>query len=120
MGRFRYAGSAAIVSLALGLMSMQCAHAAVVLIDDFASSTPVLNWAGDGIFNPVSPIGNSPNPASVDLVGASNGFANLVAGLPPGAHAVDLDGTTGSGNRPVAGELQSVQSLPQGSHTVSG
>jgi hypothetical protein len=94
------------------------ANATVVLSDNFASSTPVLNWPGDSTFQSVSPVGNSPNPASVDLVGASNGFANLVVGLAPGAHAVDLDGSTGSGNTPLAGDLQSVQSLAEGNYTV--
>ncbi len=114
MGRFRYAGSVAIMGLALGLMSMQGAHAGVVITDNFSGSTPQANWPGDGIFNSVSPIGNTPNPASVDLVGPGF-FQNLA---PVGQNAVDLDGSTGTGNTPVAGDLQSAQSLALGNYSV--
>jgi hypothetical protein len=116
MGRFRHAGSAAIIGLALGLMCVHGAHAGVVISDNFSGSTPITNWPGDSTFLSIPQPGDVQGLPSVDLVGASN-YPTLVVGLPAGAHAVDLDGSTGSGNYP-AGELQSVQSLALGNYTV--
>ena len=118
MGRIRHAGSVAIIGLALGLMSVQGAHAAIVISDNFSGSTPTLNWPGDSTFLSIPQPGNVPGSPSVDLVGASNGYGNLVVGLPPGAHAVDLDGSTTPPSSNPAGELQSITSLPLGNYTV--
>ena len=89
------------------------AHAGVVLSDNFDADTPTLNWPGDSVFQSIPQPGNVAGLPSVDLVSASDGFANLVFH----GNSVDLDGTTGSGNSP-AGELQSITSLSTGSYTV--
>ncbi|MGA9601438.1 MAG: hypothetical protein WBS22_14530 [Methylocystis sp.] len=115
MGRFRHAGSAAIMGFALSLASAPCAQAAVVISDNFAGA-PEANWPGDGIFESIPQPGDVQGSPSVDLVGASN-FPDLVAGLPTGVNAVDLGGTTGSGGRP-AGELRSVRYLAPGDYSV--
>jgi hypothetical protein len=80
----------------------------IVLSDNFSTATGGGNWPGDSVFTSVSPPGNSPRPASVDL------YRHIFGGA-----AVDLDGTTGVGNLPIAGELQSVMSLPLGTYEVT-
>jgi hypothetical protein len=113
VGRFRKAGTVATMGLALSLMTMQCAHASVVLSDNFSASTPQGNWGGDSIFLSIPQPGNVRGQPSVDLVGP--GFFQSLA--PVGQNAVDLDGSTGSGNLP-AGEIQSIQSLALGNYKV--
>jgi PEP-CTERM motif len=95
------------------LVSVSSANAGVVLSDNFDSDTATLNWPGDSVFQSIPQPGNVAGLPSVDLVSASDGFANLVFH----GNSVDLDGTTGSGNSP-AGELQSITSLSTGSYTV--
>jgi hypothetical protein len=110
---------AAATALVLAAAWAQSAGAANVttISDDFTSNpgdTPVLNWTGDGIFNPVPepPTSNPPSP-SVDLVSNVTypglGFGSL--------NAVDLDGSEGDGLEP-AGEIQSVNSLAAGNYNV--
>jgi hypothetical protein len=82
--------------------------AVIVLSDNFSTAVGGGNWPGDSVFTSVSPPGNSPRPASVDLLPHFLGGA-----------AVDLDGSTGVGNLPIAGELQSVMSLPTGTYEVT-
>jgi hypothetical protein len=101
------------------------AQAGVVFHDDFTSAgqTPMSNWPGDAVFFSSS---NHQN-ASVDLVGP--GFFNSLApniGNTTGAtagliglNAVDLDGSTGSENSPLAGLLLYTASLPFGTYTVT-
>jgi len=81
----------------------------IVLSDNFSTDVGGGNWPGDSVFRSVSPPGNSPRPASVDL------YMHNIFGL----SAVDLDGSTGVGNLPIAGELQSVMSLPLGAYEVT-
>jgi hypothetical protein len=93
-----------------------------VISDDFtttnpANQVPMGNWAGDGTFTSVfaSPQLGTP---SVDLVGNINGPDYYSVLAPPGLNAVDLDGSTGSGNVP-AGTIQSNMSLALGTYSVS-
>jgi hypothetical protein len=113
MGHIRYAGSVAIMGLALGLTSVQGAHAAVVISDDFAG-TPQANWPGDATFISVPPPGNTQGLPSVDLVGP--GFFPQLAPA-TGGNAVDLDGSTGSGHYP-AGDITSIKFLKLGNYSV--
>ena len=103
-----------VVASAFGLAAgASSANAAVMISDDFDADVATLNWTGDATFVPPSPpvMGS----ASVDLVGAADGFANLAynSGV-----SLDLDGSTGGGFSP-AGEIQSVASLATGDYTVS-
>lgn len=97
--------------LAAGVLcGASAANAGVVVIsDNFSGDKGGGNWLGDAVFTSFSPPGNSPRQASVDL------YPHLL----PGVAAVDLDGTTGSGNTPIAGELQSVTSLATGTYDVT-
>jgi hypothetical protein len=101
-----------LAALALGA-SVQSSHAGVVISDNFDSSTAVLNWAGDGVFNTFPGPGNVNGQPSVDLVGAADGFGNLAFS----GNSVDLDGSTGSGFSP-AGAIKSVTSLALGTYVV--
>ena len=101
-----------ITVLAFGA-SIESSFAAVVLQDDFDSSTAITNWPGDTVFRSVPGPGNVNGSPSVDLVGTADGFGNLAFS----GNSVDLDGTTGSGFSP-AGELQSVVSLALGTYVV--
>src|ERR1700733_10094762 len=98
---------------AVGALFAQSANAAVVLEDNFASSTPGGNWPGDAIFQSIPQPGNVQGMPSIDLVGGSY-YGNLAYN---GGNSVDLDGSTGSGNNP-AGELQSKTSLALGNYEV--
>jgi hypothetical protein len=91
--------------------SAQGASAGVVISDNFAG-TPVLNWPGDTVFRSIPQPGNVNGFPSIDLV--ANGTFGITT---LGGNAVDLDGSTGSGNNP-AGELQSVTSLGLGTYVV--
>jgi len=92
--------------------SAQGALAGVVISDNFAG-TPVLNWPGDTVFKSIPQPGNVNGLPSIDLVGNVNTYGITTLG----GNAVDLDGSTGSGNNP-AGELQSVTSLGLGTYVV--
>jgi len=113
-------------ALTFGLTAQTALASPVTSISDnfTTGDTPTLNWAGDSVFSSITPP-NSVGSPSVDLVGGSL-FGNLA---PNGSNApsplatsnfnaVDLDGTTGSGNLP-AGELQSKDSLLLGNYHVS-
>jgi PEP-CTERM motif len=108
--------AAATAALMLGAAWAQAAGANVTSIsDDFTSNpgdTPVLNWTGDGIFDPV-PASPSPGSPSVDLV-SNVTYPGLGFGL---LNAVDLDGSEGGGIVP-AGEIQSVNGLAAGNYVV--
>ena len=99
-----------------GSMSLCSAAAAgtVVLSDNFNGDAEQLNTPGDAVFTSTSPSGNTPNAASVDLVGP--GFFSLCA--PGQGNCVDLDGTTGSGNLPDSGQLTSNGSFGPGTYTL--
>ena len=102
-----------LISGVLAAGALSCAPVAsasvIVLSDDFSTDVGGGNWPGDNVFKSVSPPGNSPRPASVDL------YSHNIQGQ----SAVDLDGSTGVGNLPIAGELQSVMSLPTGTYEVT-
>src|ERR1700748_663358 len=87
------------------LGSAQASFAGLVLQDNFAASTRPLNWSGDTTFKSIPQPANVQGSPSVDLVGG-----NLFGNLAFSGNSVDLDGSTGNGNKP-AGELQSVMSL---------
>jgi hypothetical protein len=93
--------------------SVQNSSAAIVIQDNFDSSTAVLNWPGDGVFVSIPQPGNVTGSASVDLVAATNIYGITTFSR----NSVDLDGSTGSGNSP-AGELQSITSLANGNYSV--
>jgi hypothetical protein len=103
----------ALIGIALGA-SVQGASAAVVIQDNFDSSTAVLNWQGDATFISIPQPGNVNGLPSVDLVGTADGYGSLAFS----GNSVDLDGTTGSNFTP-AGEIQSVASLALGTYVVS-
>jgi PEP-CTERM motif-containing protein len=93
--------------------SVQGASAAVVLSDNFDSSTAVLNWQGDATFLSIPQPGNVGGLPSVDLV-ANNTFGiTTFAG-----NSVDLDGSTGNGINP-AGEIRSVASFGPGTYVLT-
>jgi hypothetical protein len=81
-----------------------------VLSENFDSDGVTLNWAGDSVFQSVVQ-----NNASVDLVGVQNGYGELAYS----GNSLDLDGSTGYGRTPIAGEIQSVADLALGDYTVS-
>jgi hypothetical protein len=80
------------------------AEAATVFSDNFNSDTPGTNSPGDAFFASTSPSYNVPNIASIDIIGsgASGSFFDL---LPNNGYYVDLDGSSGYGNKPLAGQL---------------
>jgi hypothetical protein len=98
--------------LAAGALSVaSVANAGVIVLSDNFSqdTTGAGTWPGDSVFRSVSPPENSPRPASVDL------YRDNIYGQ----SAVDLDGSTGWGNLPFAGELRSVMSLPTGTYEIT-
>ncbi|MBV8684312.1 MAG: PEPxxWA-CTERM sorting domain-containing protein [Caulobacteraceae bacterium] len=100
---------------AAAVLAAQAVQANTVLSDNFNSDTQMLNWAGDATFSSLPGPGNqSPNIASTDLIGT--GFYDL---FPGNGNYVDLDGSTGYGNMPYAGVLQSNASFGAGTYTVS-
>ena len=103
-----------LASLMVGVWSQGCSAATVTSIaDNFTTGeTPALNWTGDSIF---SSIAGPPGNPSTDLVSNST-FPGLA--FSNSTYAVDLDGTTGSGNVP-AGILLSKNSLAAGTYDVS-
>ncbi len=107
----------AVASLAL---SAAAAHA-VTITDNFDSDSYTggygQNYAGDSVFSTYSPAGNGPNAASVDLVGAGTSFPFASAGGT--GLFLDMDGSTGYGNNPVAGQIVSNTVLSAGKYTVS-
>ena len=97
------------------VLAAQAAQAKVVLSDTFNSDAQALNWSGNSTFSSLpGPVGEGPGLASVDLIGA--GFFDF---YPGNGNYVDLDGTTGWGNLPYAGMLQSNASFGAGTYTVS-
>jgi hypothetical protein len=101
-------------AIALAAFGTGAANAGIVLSDNFDSSTPVLNWSGDSVFLSIPAPGNVQGKPSVDLVGGNN-FGYLAYS----GNSVDLDGSTGYGNAPIAGEIQSIADLALGDYTVS-
>jgi hypothetical protein len=95
-------------------LGASAANASTVLSDNFDADVAVLNWTGDATFVPVPSTPTLGQP-SVDLVGATDGFAYLAYN---GGVSVDLDGTEGINFSP-AGEIQSVMTLAAGDYTVS-
>lgn len=104
----------ALAAAAILALAGSAAHAATVLSDNFNADAATLNWAGDAVFTSTSPAGNAPGAGSVDLIG--NGLYDLVAGH--GLY-VDLDGTSGTGNLPDAGQLTSNTIFGAGTYTLS-
>jgi hypothetical protein len=97
---------------AAGLWS-QSAFATIVLQDNFNSDPQMLNWTGDSTFTvvPNPPVGGQP---SVDLIGT--GFYDF---YPGNGNYVDLDGSTGYGNVPVAGDVVSKAGFTAGTYTLT-
>ena len=83
------------------------AQATTVFTDNFNSDTPATPSAGDGLFHSTSSDPeNAPNAASVDIIGSGpNGTSYDL--LPGNGYYVDLDGTSGNGNLPFAGQITS-------------
>ena len=116
MGRIMRTTKNFILAAAALLISgvwVQSASAAAVISDDFDTGTPGGNWPGDSVFLSIPQPGNVQGLPSVDLVGP--GYYGYLA---YSGNSVDLDGSTGTGNRP-AGELQSITSLATGNYAVS-
>jgi PEP-CTERM motif len=102
-------------TVAVAALAAQAAQAGVVLSDNFNSDAQMLNWSGDSTFTSLpGPVTQSPNIASTDLIGT--GFFDL---YPGNGNYVDLDGSTGYGNLPFAGVLQSNASFGAGTYTIS-
>jgi hypothetical protein len=80
-------------TFALSALGVASANATIMLTDEFdLDSNVTLNWTGDAVFVP--PTAPSLGHASVDLVGAADGFGNLAYN---GGVSLDLDGSTGVG-----------------------
>lgn len=104
---------ASIVLVGAGLAVASTASAGIVLQDNFNSDAQMLNWTGDATFSSL------PQPVaygqpSTDLIGT--GFYDL---QPGNGNYVDLDGSTGYGNVPFAGILESNATFGPGSYTLS-
>ena len=113
--KLAYAGAVAVTAmLAFG----GAASASTVLSDNFNSATPGLSSPGDSAFLSTSPAGNS-GPASIDIIGKDSMGNTSFDLLPGNGLYVDLDGTSGNGNSPVAGQLTSMASFGPGSYTLS-
>jgi hypothetical protein len=119
---------APLLAAALLGVSAQASFAAPVIFDNFTTGdTPQTNWSGDSVFVSVPQPGNVQGKPSVDLVGAGY-YENLAPGgsstsVPApapllGLNAVDLDGSTGNGNKP-AGELLSTAILAAGTYNLT-
>ena len=109
--------AASLAVLAAGAWA-QAASAGVVLSDNFNSDAQTLNWAGDSTFtsNPVADTnGGNPAIASTDLIGV--GFFQFFP--TSDGNYVDLDGSTGYGNVPTSGQLESATSFGAGTYTVT-
>lgn len=101
--------------VAAAVLAAQAAQANTVLSDNFNSDAQTLNWAGDATFSSLpGPQDQGPGIASTDLIGT--GFFDL---YPGNGNYVDLDGSTGYGNLPYAGILQSNASFGAGKYTLS-
>lgn len=101
-----------VAGIAAAVLAAHAAQATVILSDNFNSDTHALNWTGDTVFSSLS--GPAGDPASTDLIGT--GYFNL---YPGNGNYVDLDGTTGYGNTPYAGILQSNATIAAGTYTLS-
>ena len=100
---------------AAAVLAAGAASASVVLSDNFDSDAQKLNWRGDAVFSSLpGPANEEPRIASTDLIGT--GFFNFYPGH---GNYVDLDGSTGWGNTPYAGILQSNASFGAGTYTLS-
>jgi hypothetical protein len=104
------------LAASVALCLSTAAHAAL-LSDNFDSGTPTLNWAGDVVFGSTSDPSNLPAPGSVDLIGSGAAGSSYDV-LPGNGYYVDLDGTTGNGNLPIAGQLTSLASFGAGTYTL--
>ncbi|HEY2052103.1 MAG TPA: PEPxxWA-CTERM sorting domain-containing protein [Caulobacteraceae bacterium] len=101
--------------LAAAVLAAQAVQAKTVLSDNFNSDAQTLNWTGDSSFTSLpGPVGQGPGVASTDLIGT--GFFDF---YPGNGNYVDLDGSTGWGNMPFAGILQSNAAFGAGTYTVS-
>lgn len=101
-----------------GFLGANAASAAVVLEDNFNQDMPELSWSGDSVFTSVAfndTNAGAPAVASTDLIGAGSGFDFY----PGNGRYVDMDGSTGFGNVPFAGVLQSNTSIVTGAYTLS-
>jgi hypothetical protein len=106
---------ALVAGVAAAVLAAQAVQAKTVLSDNFNSDAQTLNWSGDSTFTSLpGPQTQSPNTASTDLIGT--GFFDF---YPGNGNYVDLDGTTGWGNLPFAGILQSNASFGAGTYTLS-
>jgi PEP-CTERM motif len=97
------------------VLAAQAVQAKTVLSDNFNSDAQTLNWSGDSSFTSLpGPSNEGPGMASTDLIGT-----NFFDFYPGNGNYVDLDGTTGWGNLPFSGVLQSNASFGAGKYTVS-
>ena len=105
---------AAAAAILAGAATAQAASAGVVLSDNFNADALALNWTGDSVFtsNAVADAGGA--IASTDLIGS--GYFDF---FPGNGNYVDLDGSTGYGNLPVAGQLESNSAVGAGKYTLT-
>jgi hypothetical protein len=115
MTKFKLASAGAIAIAAVLAFGTAASAGTVVLSDNFDNATAGLNSAGDSVFTSTSPLENSPNAASIDIIGAGAGFDLL----PGHGLYVDLDGSSGSGNTPVFGQLTSTATFGPGAYTLT-
>ncbi len=93
------------------------AEAATVFSDNFNSDTPGLNSPGDTYFSSTSPSNNVPNIASIDIIGSGPSGTSFDL-LPGNGYYVDLDGSSGYGNKPLAGQLTYKGTFAPGNYTL--
>jgi hypothetical protein len=96
------------------------AEAATVFSDNFNSDTPSLNWKGDTYFTSTTLPArySAPGPASTDLIGSGAGGTSFDL-LPGNGYYVDLDGSSGNGNLPYAGQLTYTGTFAPGKYVVT-
>jgi predicted outer membrane repeat protein len=102
------------IALLAGAAFAQAASAGVVLQDDFNSDAQMLNWTGDAVFTSNAVLDTGGAIASTDLIGT-----NFFDFFPGNGNYVDLDGSTGYGNVPTAGQLESNTSFGAGTYTLT-
>ena len=102
------------IALLAGAACAQAARAGVVLHDDFNADAQALNWTGDAVFTSNAVLDAGGAIASTDLIGT-----NFYDFYPGNGNYVDLDGSTGYGNAPTAGQLESNTSFGPGTYTLT-
>jgi hypothetical protein len=106
-----------LLSSALALTAAS-AEAATVFTDNFNSDTPSLNSTGDAFFLSTSPSYNKPNEASIDIIGSGPSGTSFDI-LPGNGYYVDLDGSSGYGNKPLAGQLTYKGTFAPGNYVLT-